>query len=54
MNRTGLAIALAIGVTVGLIFGIWPQLDLELAAPFFDADKRAFVRASNPFSLAPA
>jgi membrane-associated PAP2 superfamily phosphatase len=48
MNRTGLAIVLSIGATVGLIFGVWPQLDLQLAAPFFDADKREFVRASDP------
>ena len=54
MNRIGLAIVLGIGATVGLIFGVWPQLDLELAAPFFDADKREFVRASNPVLLAPA
>ena len=33
MNRTGLGIALAIAATVGLVFGIWPELDLELNLP---------------------
>ena len=36
MNRTGLVIALAVAATVGLVFGLWPDLDLRLAAPFFD------------------
>jgi lipid A 4'-phosphatase len=36
MNRTGLIIALAIAVTVGLAFGFYPQLDLMIAAPFRD------------------
>jgi membrane-associated PAP2 superfamily phosphatase len=51
MNRTGLVTALAVAVTAGLIFAIWPQLDLELAAPFFDAGKREFLRASDPAYL---
>jgi lipid A 4'-phosphatase len=36
MNRTGLCIALAIAALVGLVFGIYPQLDIDLARPFFD------------------
>jgi membrane-associated PAP2 superfamily phosphatase len=48
MNRTGLVIALAVAVATGLVFALWPQLDLELAAPFFDEGKRQFVRASDP------
>jgi lipid A 4'-phosphatase len=36
MNRTGLIIALAVGAIVGLIFGIDPQLDLQIAHLFFD------------------
>ena len=36
MNRTGLVIALAVAAVVGLVFGIWPDLDLKLAALFFD------------------
>jgi lipid A 4'-phosphatase len=49
MNRIGLVIALAVAVAVGIVFAIWPQLDLELAAPFFDEEKRQFVRALDPF-----
>src|SRR6202011_4429050 len=48
MNRTGLLIALAVAVVVGLVFGIWPDLDLALAAPFFDADRGGFWRAFDP------
>jgi membrane-associated PAP2 superfamily phosphatase len=36
MNRTGLSIALAVGVVTGLAFGLYPQLDLILVAPFYD------------------
>jgi lipid A 4'-phosphatase len=36
MNRTGLLIALAIAVVAGLIFGLYPQLDLIVAERFFD------------------
>ena len=35
MNRTGLTIALAIAVVVGLICAIDPQLDLDISALFF-------------------
>ena len=35
MNRTGLVIALAVAVAVGLLFALYPQFDLELSAPFF-------------------
>ena len=35
MNRTGLIIALAIAVVVGLLFGLYPQLDLAVSRPFF-------------------
>lgn len=34
MNRTGLIIALAIAAVVGVVFGIFPQLDLMISAPF--------------------
>jgi lipid A 4'-phosphatase len=51
MNRTGLAIALAIAATVGLVFAIWPDLDLKLAAPFFDAQRGGFWRSHAPFYL---
>jgi membrane-associated PAP2 superfamily phosphatase len=51
MNRTALVIALAIGVTVGLIFGIWPELDINLASPFFDPARGGFWRSYDPVYL---
>ena len=36
MNRTGLSIALAVAVTVGLLFGIYPKFDLQISALFYD------------------
>lgn len=35
MNRTGLIIALVVAAAVGLVFGLFPQLDLAISAPFF-------------------
>ena len=42
MNRTGLTIALALALVVGLLFGIYPELDLKLAALFYDATTKSF------------
>jgi lipid A 4'-phosphatase len=45
MNRTGLIIALAITVMTGLLFGLFPQLDLAVARHFhgyIDANHNAF------------
>src|SRR4029077_10561587 len=36
MNRTGLVLALSIGVVGGLVFGVWPRLDLAVSTPFYD------------------
>jgi membrane-associated PAP2 superfamily phosphatase len=36
MNRTGLIVALALAVITGLLFGLFPQLDLAVSAPFHD------------------
>ena len=36
MNRTGLFIALGLALVIGLLFGIFPELDLKLAAMFYD------------------
>ena len=38
MNRTGLVIAFAVAAAVGLVFGLRPDLDLKLAALFFDPE----------------
>jgi lipid A 4'-phosphatase len=45
MNRTGLIVALTIAVIAGLAFGIFPQLDLAISAPF-----DAMITGSNNFS----
>jgi lipid A 4'-phosphatase len=42
MNRTGLFIALALTLVVGLLFGLYPELDLKLAALFYDPQTRNF------------
>jgi len=42
MNRTGLFIALGLAVVIGLLFGIFPELDLKLAAVFYDPATKAF------------
>src|SRR5215831_20950614 len=34
MNRTGLLIALGLAAVVGVLFGLFPQLDLMISAPF--------------------
>jgi lipid A 4'-phosphatase len=47
MNRTGLFIALGLALVVGLLFGIYPELDLRLAALFYDASTRSFPAKLN-------
>ena len=42
MNRTGLFIALALALVVGLVFGIYPELDLRLAALFYEPAAKSF------------
>src|ERR1700730_12193693 len=42
MNRSGLLIALALALVIGLLFGIYPELDLKLAALFYDGATRTF------------
>jgi lipid A 4'-phosphatase len=51
MNRTGLVIALAVAAVVGLVFGIWPDLDLKLAALFYDPARHGFWRSHDPTYL---
>ena len=48
MNRTGLFIALGLFAVVGLLFGIFPELDLWLAGLFFDAQSKSFPLKSVP------
>jgi len=48
MNRTGLLIALGLAAAIGLAFGIYPELDLRLAALFYDPSIHDFpVRLSR-------
>ena len=47
MNRTGLIVALALALGIGLLFGIDSELDLKLAALFYDASSHSFPLKSN-------
>ena len=50
MNRTGLFIALGLFLVVGILFGLYPELDLKLAAAFYDAaTKRIYLSAGEGF-----
>jgi membrane-associated PAP2 superfamily phosphatase len=42
MNRTGLLIALALTIVIGVVFGVYPELDLKLAALFYDPATQTF------------
>jgi lipid A 4'-phosphatase len=50
MNRTGLFIALALALVVGLLFGIYPELDLKLAALFYDPATKSFPLKLSTFA----
>jgi membrane-associated PAP2 superfamily phosphatase len=47
MNRTGLFIALGLSLIIGLLFGIYPELDLKLAALFYDPATATFPLKQN-------
>jgi len=42
MNRTGLIVALTLALVVGLLFGIYPELDLRFSSWFYDEASRSF------------
>ena len=42
MNRTGLIVALSLALVIGIVFGIFPELDLKLAALFYDPRTKSF------------
>jgi lipid A 4'-phosphatase len=46
MNRTGLVIALALFAMVGVVFGLYPELDVRLAALFYDPATKRFPMSS--------
>jgi lipid A 4'-phosphatase len=49
MNRTGLVIALGVAVLVGAVFGVYPRLDLEISAPFYDPHNHLFAVNAQPW-----
>src|SRR6187551_2220904 len=51
MNRSGLYTALALALVVGLLFGIYPELDLQLAALFYDAANKSFPLKFNTLAM---
>lgn len=51
MNRTGLFIALALSLISGLVFGLYPDLDLQLAALFYDAASKTFPMKSVTWAI---
>ncbi len=51
MNRTGLYTALALALVTGLLFGIYPELDLQLAALFYDAANKSFPLKFNTLAM---
>jgi len=50
MNRTGLLIALGLALVIGLLFGIYPELDLKLAALFYDPATKTFPIKLDPIA----
>src|SRR5262249_48202128 len=51
MNRTGLMIALVIGAVVGLVTGVFPQVDIAVSHLFFDDRTRSFPASINLSAL---
>ena len=47
MNRTGLLIALAVAALVGVVFGLFPQLDLAFSRFFFELGGNEFIRGTE-------
>jgi membrane-associated PAP2 superfamily phosphatase len=50
MNRTGLFIALGLALVIGVAFGVYPELDLKLAALFYDPAIKDFPLRLDPFA----
>jgi lipid A 4'-phosphatase len=49
MNRIGLGIALAVAVVVGVLFGVYPRLDIEISGLFYDPQTNLFVINAQPW-----
>jgi lipid A 4'-phosphatase len=50
MKRTGLFIALSLALVLGLLLAIYPELDLKLAALFYDGSTRSFPLKLNAWA----
>jgi membrane-associated PAP2 superfamily phosphatase len=50
MNRTGLVISLILALVIGLLFGLYPELDLKLASLFYDASSKSFPLKQKTFA----
>src|ERR671933_1906560 len=48
MNRTGLVIALGISAVAGLVFTLFPELDLAIARRFYDVGQQDFPLRFHP------
>jgi membrane-associated phospholipid phosphatase len=42
MNRTGLFVVLALGAAIGVVFAVFPELDLKISRLFFEPRERWF------------
>jgi lipid A 4'-phosphatase len=51
MNRTGLLIALALAALVGIVFGLYPELDLRLAEIFIGEGRLSFPLRVHPWLM---
>jgi membrane-associated PAP2 superfamily phosphatase len=51
MNRTGLALALIVAIVVGVLFAVYPRLDLAMSAFFYDPHTGLFEVNVQPWVL---
>jgi membrane-associated PAP2 superfamily phosphatase len=51
MNRTGLAIALTVAAVVGVLFAIYPRLDIGISAHFYNRQINLFYANVQPWVL---
>ena len=49
MNRAGFAIALTVAVVVGVVFAVYPRLDIDISALFYNRQNNMFVVNAQPW-----
>src|SRR5262249_28909846 len=49
MNRTGLVLVLTVAAVVGVIFAVFPGLDLAISRAFYDPAKQVFPLRFHPW-----